>query len=110
MEGRTALHLDRRPRIVCQHEYRCVKDGIVTPPASPILVGPRAALWSKFVAAHDLGTDARSPVAGEGFVDTGTSARLAMHLAERASVQEPVEEPASGMSEWLFEGLSLTGA
>jgi hypothetical protein len=28
----------------------------------------------------------------------------------RASAEEPVEEPASGVSEWLFEGLSLTGA
>jgi hypothetical protein len=87
-----------------------VKDGIVTPPAFPILVGPRAALWSKFVATHNLGTDACPPVAGEGLVGAGASARLAMHLVERPSVEEPVEEPASGVSERLFEGLSLTGA
>jgi hypothetical protein len=87
-----------------------VKDGIVTPPAFPILVDPSAALWSKFVAAHDLGTDTWSPVAGEGLVGTGASARLAMHLVVRASAEEPVEEPTSRVPERLFEGLPLTSA
>jgi hypothetical protein len=86
-----------------------VKDGIVTPPAFPILVVPRAPLWSKLVAAHDLGSNAGSPVAGKGLVDASASARLAVHLTEGASAEEPVEEPGSGVSEWLFEGLSLTG-
>jgi hypothetical protein len=86
-----------------------VKDGIVTPPAIPILVGPWAALWSKFVATHNLGTDACSPVAGEGLVGPGASARLAVHLVVRAGSEESVQEPGSGVSEWLFEGLSFTG-
>ena len=30
--------------MVCQHEHRGVKHGIVTPPPFPIFVGPRAAL------------------------------------------------------------------
>ena len=77
--------------MVCQHEDRCVKDGIVTPPAFPLLVGPRAALWSEFVAAHDLGTDTCSPVAGEGFVGAGASARLAMHLAERPCAEKSAQ-------------------
>jgi hypothetical protein len=96
--------------MVCQHEYRCVKDGIVTPPAFPILVGPRAALWSKLVAAHDLGTNAYSPVAGEGLVGAVASTWLAVHLVVRAGSKESVQEPGSGVSEWLFEGLSFTGA
>jgi hypothetical protein len=33
-----------------------------------------------------------------------------MHLPEGASAEEPVEEPASGVPKWLFEGLSLAGA
>jgi hypothetical protein len=96
--------------MVREDEHRGVEDGIVAPPAFPIRVGPRAALWSKFVPAHDLGTDACSPVAGEGIVGPGASTWLTMHLVIRAGSEEPVEEPAPGVSEWLFEGLSLTGA
>jgi hypothetical protein len=95
--------------MVGQHEYRRVKDGIVTPPTFPILVGPGAALWSKLVAAHNLGTNAYSPVAGEGLVGAVASTRLAVHLVIRAGSKESVQEPASGVSEWLFEGLSFTG-
>src|ERR1700684_630965 len=68
MEGRTAHHLDSRPRMVCQHEHRSVKHRIVTPPTFPIFIGPRAALGSELVAAHDFGTDAWGPIAGEGLV------------------------------------------
>jgi hypothetical protein len=87
-----------------------VKDRIVTPPASPSLVGPRAALWSKLVAAHDLGTNACSPVAGEGLVGAAASTRLAVHLVVRTGSKESVQEPGSGVSEWLFEGLPFAGA
>jgi hypothetical protein len=96
--------------MVCQHEYRCVKDGIVTPPTLPTLVSLRAALWSKFVATHNLGADARSPVAGEGLVGSGASARLAVHLVVGAGSEESVEKSGSGVSERLIEGLSFTGA
>ena len=40
MEGRAALHLDRRAGVVGQDEGRRVIGGIVAPPALPRLVGP----------------------------------------------------------------------
>jgi hypothetical protein len=96
--------------MVREHEHRRVEDGVVTPPALPFLVGPRAALWSELVAAHDLGSDAGTPGAGEGIVGAGAPTRLAVHGAERAGGDEPLHEPAIGVSEGLFEGLPLTGA
>ena len=96
--------------MVRQHEYRSVEHGIIAPPPFPLLVDPRTSLGPELVAAHDLGTDACRPVAGECLIDAGASARSAVHLLERASPHEPLDEASSGVPERLFEGLSLTGA
>ena len=41
VEGRAALHLERRARVVRQHEHRHVVGRVVAPPALPGVVGPR---------------------------------------------------------------------
>src|SRR5580704_2853023 len=95
--------------MMSQHEDWRVKNGIVTPPAFPILVGPWAALWSELVTAHDFGSDTSSPVVGESLVGTVAAARISMHAAEKPGIQNRLKEPMSSMSEWLLERLSLTG-
>src|SRR4029077_3899707 len=71
---------------------------------------PRAALRSELVASHDLGTDARTPLAGECIVHAGAPSWLALHLVEAARGEEPFMEPATGVSEGCFKTLALAGA
>jgi NADH:ubiquinone reductase (H+-translocating) len=82
VEGRAALHLDRGPGVMGQHEDGGVERRLLPPPALPLLIGPRAALRAELVAAHDLRADARAPGAREGVVGGRAPAGLAKHRAE----------------------------
>src|SRR5262249_44709864 len=93
-----------------EHEDRSMKDGVVAPPPFPPIVLPRAALWSELVAPHDLGADARRPVACEGLVDPRVSARLVVHRVESSCGEEPLHQSAGGVSEGGIETLSLPRA
>src|SRR5437660_6431950 len=96
--------------MVGEDEHGRMEWRVVAPPALPLLVGPRAPLGPKLVASHDLGPDARAPVAGEGVVHAGAPSRLALHLVEAARGEEPSMEPATSVSEGCFETLAVTGA
>src|SRR5262245_27798616 len=87
-----------------------MKDGVVAPPAFPLAVLPRSALWSELVATHDLGADVRPPVTCKSLVDPCVSARLVVHLVEGSCGEEPLHQSASGMSEGGIETLSLSRA
>jgi hypothetical protein len=50
-ERRPALHLERRPLVVGEHEHRRVVRRVVAPPAGPLLV-VRPAVRAEHVAAH----------------------------------------------------------
>src|SRR5262245_65784877 len=93
-----------------EHEDRSMKDGVVAPPPFPLVVLPGAALWSKLVAPHDLGADARPPVTCEGLVNPRVSARLALHRVESSCGEEPLHQSAGGVSEGGIETLSLPRA
>src|SRR6202035_5969385 len=82
VEGGAALHLDRGPDVMGEHEDGGMERRLVPPPALPFLVGPRSALRAELVAPHDLRADARPPVAREGVVDAGAPAFLALHDAK----------------------------
>src|SRR5262249_38133428 len=62
------------------------------------------------VAPHDLGADARRPVACEGLVDPRVSARLVVHRVESSCGEEPLHQSAGGVSEGGIETLSLPRA
>src|SRR3979411_1673912 len=93
-----------------EDEHGSMEGRVVAPPAGPLLVGPRAALGPELVASHDLGPDARAPVAGEGIVHAAAPSWLALHLVEAARGEEPSMEPGAGVSERCFETLTLAGA
>src|SRR5579864_1206028 len=76
-EGGAALHLDRGPDVMGEHEDGGMERRFLAPPALPLLAGPRSALRAELVAPHDLHADARPPVAREGVVDAGAPAFLA---------------------------------
>src|SRR3984885_10191188 len=82
VEDGAALHLDRGPDVMREHEDGGMERRLLTPPAPPLLVGPRPALRAELVAPHDLRADARPPVAREGVVDAGAPALLALHIVK----------------------------
>ncbi len=110
VEGRPALHRYRRSGVVCENEHRCVKWRIITPPPSPCVVSPRAALMTEFVAAHDFDPDARTPLVRKGVVHSGAAPVLAMHFTEAARRYEPLVKLVTCVSEWCFEALAVTRA
>src|SRR5438132_12534356 len=93
-----------------EDEHRGMEGRVVAPPALPLLVGPRAALGPKLVASHDLGPDARAPVAGEGVVHAGAASWLALHHVEAPRGEEPFMAPGTSVSEGCFETLAVTAA
>src|SRR4029077_1249363 len=60
--------------------------------------------------SHDLRADALAPGAGEGVVDAGAAAGLALHGAERAGREEPLVQPGSRVPERGVQALALAGA
>src|SRR3954453_1021916 len=90
VEGRAALHLERRPDVMSEYHDGRVERRVVAPPALPLLVCPGAALVAELVAAHDLRADTRTPLCGEGVVDARASAWLPLHGAEGPRRKTPL--------------------
>ena len=55
VERCTALHDDRRARMMRQHEHVGVIRRRVPPPALPLVIRPVAANWTEHIAAEDPG-------------------------------------------------------
>jgi hypothetical protein len=92
-----------------EHEDGGMERRLLTPPALPLLVGPRSALRAELIASHDLRADARSPGAREGVVDADAPARLALHGVKCAGVHEPPHQPDAGVPEGRLEALVGSG-
>src|SRR5581483_418559 len=110
VEGGAALHLDRGPEVMGEHEDGGMERRLLAPPAPPLLIGPRSALRAELIAPHDLRADARPPVAREGVVDAGAPAFLARHGVKRTGTGEPSHQPVAGMPEGCLRALAGTGA
>src|SRR5882724_201790 len=110
MEGGAALHLDRRPRMVGEHEDGNVIGRRVAPPPLPALVGPGPAHRPEHVAAQDPGPDIGEAADREILVDAGRPAVLAGHLVKHAGREEPPEQPGAAHAERIVEALIGSGA
>src|SRR5215212_12213621 len=73
LEGRPALHLDRRARVMGEDEGRGVERRVGTPPALPLRVLVPSGR-AEIVRTHDLGADPRSEQPQEGVVDAAAAA------------------------------------
>jgi hypothetical protein len=110
VERRPALHLEHGPDVVSEHHDGRVERRVVAPPALPLLVCPGAALMPELVTPHDLRTDTRSPLGGEGIVDAPSSTWLPLHGAEGPRRKKPLVQPVAGVPEGGFKTLPFAGA
>ena len=102
--GRAALHLDRRARLVGQDEGRCVERRVGTPRALPLRVLVPSGV-AELPGTHDLGADPRIVLLGEDVVDAAATAGLPPPGGEHPFVQ-----PIPGVTEICVVALTLTGA
>jgi hypothetical protein len=110
VERGPAVHLDGGAGMVGEDENRGVERRVLSPPAVPLLVRPGAVVGAELAPPHDLGADARLPAAGEGVVDAGAAAGLALHGVERAGREEPLVQPEPRMPVRGIQALPPTGA
>ena len=110
VERRAAFHLERRARVVGQHEDRHVVRRARAPPALPAVVGPRPAHRAEHVAAEDPGADAVEAARGVILVDAGRAAFAAVHPAERAGREGPFVQRHAADAERVLEALVGAGA
>jgi DNA-binding NarL/FixJ family response regulator len=109
VEGRAALHLDRRAPVMGEDEGRCVEWWVGTPPTLPLRVllpSGRAEL----VRTHDLGTDPDIVQPREGIVDAAGAAGLAGPLVPPPGVEHPLVQPFASVAERCVEALTFAGA
>src|SRR5450755_3992860 len=95
--------------MVGKHEDWGLKNGVVAPPALPVLVAPGTVLRAELAATHDLGPDSRAPVAGYRLVDARAAAGLPEHVVEGARLERPFVQARSGVAEWGVERLAFAG-
>ena len=93
-----------------EHEHRSVERRIVAPPALPIEVLPRAALWTELVATHDLGTDVARIVASEVVVEAAASAPVCAVRPIRGGEGPRTQLGRVRMSERLLQTLTFARA
>src|SRR4051794_20420037 len=104
VERGAALHLDRGPGPVSEHEGRRVERRVRAPPASPVRV-VLPARRAELVGTHDLGADADTVALGEGVVDSGGSA-----CGPEPGSEHPLVQTLARMAERCLRGLRLAGA
>src|ERR1700760_2775600 len=100
-----ARHGQRCPRMVRQHENRGVVGRLVTPPALPAVVRPRAPDRAKHVASEYPGTDSLKAFLDRPVVDTGLAAITALHALPQACMEEPLHQFRSTDAERMLETL-----
>src|ERR1700687_6168952 len=87
---RSSRHLNRRPRVVCQHKDGRVIRRLVAPPALPTVVRPRAPYRTEHVAPKNPGTDSRKALLRNSVVYSRLSIIIAVHPSPYAGVEEPL--------------------
>ena len=87
-------------------EDRLSERRIVTPPALPGVIAPRASGgWAELPSTHDLGADVRDRLAEHVIADVLFAALHARVLAPRFQLNEPVVKPFASFAKRLLLGL-----
>src|SRR5437773_5143363 len=75
----TSRHPERWPRVMRQHEDRCVIRWFVAPPTLPAVIRPRASDGTEHVATKNPGTDPGKPLLRNSVVDSRLAIVMALH-------------------------------
>src|SRR5882757_8634180 len=110
VEGCAAVHFDRRPRMVGEHEYRSVIHRIVAPPTSPGIVRPWSSNWSEHVSAHDPSADVVESLGDEIVVYSGCASLPAKHGLKRSGGEGPFMQTLATCTEGILQVLVGAGA
>src|SRR5260370_33386121 len=110
VEGGASAHNDRCPWVVAEDEDGSVVRWIVSPPALPVVVGPRPADRSNHVAADDPRSDVVKAARREVIVNPRRAAILAKHLLKGTCGKCPFVQRAAADAKWIVEILVGTGA
>src|SRR6185437_11473785 len=105
VKGRAAEHLQRLPRMMCEHEHRHVIGRRVTPPALPALVAPTAAHRPEHVAAEDPCPDILESAHCKAVVDAFFAALATLHLAKEARGKRPLVQRHPAFAHRILQAL-----
>src|SRR6266404_4108442 len=97
MKCGAAFHLERRPRVMGEHKDRRVIRRLISPPAFPTFVRPRAAHRPEHIPPENIRADTSEALRRDIIVDAGLAAFIAVHPLPGARGKKPVKysEPAN---------------
>src|SRR3954463_3736750 len=110
VKHRAAFHIERCAVVMRENEHRRVIGRLLAPPAAPALVGPGPAYRTEHVAPEDPGADAAKALLRHLMVVAGFAARLPLHLAPQARMDEPIHQLGAVDAQWLLQALVRTCA
>ena len=105
-----ALHQERRSRMMSQHEDRRVIRRLVTPPAFPAVIRPRASDGAEHVPAENPGADPGEALRRDIVIDAGFSIWMTVHSLPRTRVEEPAKQFRPADAERIVKVLARSGA
>src|SRR6267378_2204242 len=106
---RAARHPERCSRVMRQHEDGSVIRGLVTPPALPTLIRPRASDGAEHVAPENPGADSGEALRRNIVVYARFASVIAVHPLPGARVEEPVKQRRTTNAEGILKILALSG-
>ena len=92
MKYRAALHREGRSRVMSQHEDRHVVRRLVTPPAFPAVIRPRAPYGTKHVSTENPGADSFETLRRNIVICPCFAVFIPMHPLPGARVEEPFKQ------------------
>ena len=87
-----ALHHERRSRMMSQHEDRHVVRRLVTPPAFPAVIRPRASHRAEHVSTENPGADSGESLRRNIVIYASLAIFISVHPLPGPRVEEPIKQ------------------
>jgi hypothetical protein len=110
MKYRSTRHHDRRPRIMGQHEYRCMEGRVFAPPTRPGFVQPRPPNGTEHVTAENAGPDAGKTPRREVVIDARLASLLPMNPPKGPGGEKPFMQRQATNAQGILAVLVRPGA
>ena len=103
---RAAFHREGRPRVMRQHEDGRVIRRLVTPPALPAVIRPRASDGPEHVSTENPSADSGKTLRRDIVIGARLAIFIPMHPLPGPGVKEPVEQFRTADSQRVFQILA----